>query len=221
MALTGTLSTLSLPNLIQLHCSTQQNAIVRLTHRGRLGMLVFASGELVHASAGGLAGEDAVYELLSWEDGEFHVDDTVTNMPPQNVDTPWSMLLLDMLHRIDEERAERDAGTNQVLQESKQQGQIRGAVVITEGGRIRGSATDGDPERDAALVGLIANRVQALGQALNAGAFERIVCSRQNEKVWVEKLADAYLGCWLNEKVYPDQLKEALAKLKENASKTT
>lgn len=219
MALTGTLSTLSLPNLIQLHCSTPQNAVVRLMRHGRVGTLAFSNAELVHASVGTLTGEDAVYELLSWEDGEFHVDDSVTDVPAQNVNTPWSMLLLDMLHRIDEERAERDSGANHVLAESKEKGQIRGAVLIADTGRIRASATQGDAERDAALVVLISNRMQALGEAIHAGAFERIILSRPNEKVWIERIDDAFLGCWLGSG-YPDQLKAALAELKSRSAKT-
>ena len=38
------------------------------------GTLIFAGGELVFADAGGLTGEEALHELLTWEGGNFRVD---------------------------------------------------------------------------------------------------------------------------------------------------
>jgi hypothetical protein len=181
-------------------------------------MMAFASGELVHASLGSLAGEDAVYELLTWEDGEFHVDDSVTNVPAQNINTPWSMLLLDMLHRIDEVRAERDSAAQQVLEESKARGQVRSAIIVTDAGKLRASASDEDPEREVALIALVSTRMQALGEALRLGGFERLVSTRQADKVVVEKVGDTYLGCWLGERGTSDPVKAALENLKNSPS---
>jgi hypothetical protein len=72
-SLIGTLNDLSLFNLVQLHCCERQRAQVSLTHGEHAGKLIFTDGELVFAG-GGLTGEDAVHELLTWEDGDFRVD---------------------------------------------------------------------------------------------------------------------------------------------------
>ena len=74
MSLIGTLKDLSLFNLVQLHCCERQQAQVSLVRADCEGRLIFAGGELVFASVGSLAGEEAVHELLTWEDGDFRVD---------------------------------------------------------------------------------------------------------------------------------------------------
>lgn len=214
MALDGTLDTLSLPNLIQLHCTQQQNALVRLVRPGCEGVLAFSNGELIHASVGNLTGEDAVYELLAWEDGEFHVSDVSVAFPPANVQTPWSMLVLDALRQIDEQRAAREAAGEAFLKEGKARQEFRRAVIVNASGQVRAEATDGAPEQAAALVALLASRVEALGKTLNLGAFDQLTCARTGEKVYIAKLEDAYIGCWLGERSPLEPLKATVQKLK-------
>lgn len=69
-------------------------------------MLYFDNGELRHAeqsTAGSatLDGEDAVYELLTWSNGRFHVQKEI-KPPTITVQQSWSFLLMEGLHRRDE-----------------------------------------------------------------------------------------------------------------------
>jgi hypothetical protein len=215
MGLSGTLETLSLPNLIQLHCQQLQPAQVRINRRAQQGTLAFSNGELIYASTGALNGEDAVSEMLSWESGDFQVDDKVTSLPPRNVNVPWSMLMLDSLHRIDEQRAERSAAGEVMLKESKQRKEFRDGVLVTKTGEWRAEATDRVPEEDGALVALIANRAQAVGDMLGLGTFDQMLSTRAGEKLFIERVGEDYLGCWLDEKTSLDPVKNLAKNLKQ------
>lgn len=215
MGLSGTLETVNLPNLIQLHCQQLTPAQMRLTRRGQSGTIAFNNGELIYASVGALNGEDAVNEMLSWETGEFQVDDRVTSLPPRNVNVPWSMLMLDALHRIDEQRAERSAAGEAMLKESKQRKEFRDGVLVTKTGEWRAEATDRVPEEDGALVALIANRAQAIADLLHLGTFDQLISTRSGEKFFVERIAEDYLGCWLDEKSSLDPVKNLAKNLKQ------
>lgn len=218
MALDGTLKTLSLPNLIQLHCTQQQRARIRLVQNQREGLLTIANGELIYASVGARTGDEAVYELLAWEDGEFHVSDEVEGLPPRNVQTPWGMLLLDALHRIDEERAERNGAMQALLQESKARQQVRAAIVVGPTGKVRADATDGHAEEDAALTAFIVGRAQSLSRVLNLGTFEQLASTRPSGKVCLERIDDAYLGAWLSERTPLEPFRALLHKLKQDTA---
>lgn len=218
MGLAGSLDTLSLPNLIQLHCQQLAPAQIRLTHRSQQGTLAFNNGELIYANTGTLNGEDAVHEMLSWESGEFQVDDKVTNLPPRNVDVPWSMLMLDALHRIDEQRAERSAAGEAMLKASKQRKEFRNSVLATKTGEWRAEATDRVPEEDSALVALIANRAQAIGDLLHLGAFDQLNATRAGEKIFIERVGEDFLGCWIDEKASLDPVKNLAKNLKQGKS---
>ncbi len=215
MALVGTLQTLSLPNLIQLQCGQQQPSTVRLVRGRSEGTLAFANGELIFASIGELSGEDAVYELLSWEDGEFHVLEG-GDVPARNVETPWGKLVLDSLRRIDEARAEQLTTPEGILTEAQRRDIFKRAVVVSESGDILAAASEGSPDADAALVSFLASRVKTLAAAMSLGPFQRLVSARPSVKLCVDQLPDGYLGCWLDERgsLEPiDQTRQALADL--------
>lgn len=213
MALDGTLATLSLPNLIQLHCTQSKPAYVRLVRHGHEGILAFDHGELTYASIGALTGEEAVLELLSWEDGEFHATDAVEALPTPNVTTPWSMLLLDGLQKIDEARAQRSAALEAILK-ANQLKAFRSALVVTETGVVRADCSEGDAERDAALIALIAQRAQAFGEALQLGTLEQCIASRSTGKVWIERIGADFLGVFLGERAAVEPLAGMAQQLK-------
>lgn len=212
MPLTGTLRDLSLPNLVQVQCSEQNQTRVALTRGAHKGTLVFAECELIYASADSLAGENAVYELLTWEDGDFHVDDQVGQIE-RNVMVPWSALLIEGLRRADEARAERDGLLETRLRDLKGKQGVRGAFVVRPNGTVRadakGESLPGDP---AALIQVYANAEQ-IKELLNLGAPRQIVLSNPTEKIWVQKLQDDYCACWLDGRASIEALKTALQTL--------
>ena len=103
-AVRGNLNTMSLPNIVQINCAEHNQARLRLRQGGQEASLFFADGNVVHAALGPRVGEEVVYELLTWENGEFELE---MNIPPpeQTITTSWSGLLLEGMRRIDEKSA--------------------------------------------------------------------------------------------------------------------
>ncbi len=100
----GDLQDMSLANLVQMLCLDQRKAVLNLKRsRARNGVLIFDSGQVIHAEAGLLVGEEAVYDLLSWGDGTFEMNELLTT-PHQTVTVSWSHLLMESMRQIDEQR---------------------------------------------------------------------------------------------------------------------
>ena len=196
MPLIGTLRDLSLVSLVQLQCSERQHAQVSLVGILGEGRLVFAGGELIFASVGALSGEEAVQELLTWDDGEFHVDHEAVTAE-RNVTTPWPALLLQGTQRVDEARAERDGQTESLLRSTQGTHGLRAAILVNSGGRIRAAAAEGQFAAEAPRVAFLAGRLEAIGAMLNCGAFREALFSTRAEKVWIAKKDGSYLACWL------------------------
>jgi hypothetical protein len=113
MAVEGNLEDISLTSLVQVICLEQRKGALVLKRRGEEGTLFFENGEVVHATVGSLAGEEAVYQLLRWTDGTFRVSNHVT-IPRRTVTVPWGHLLLEGMRRIDEQK-DREAAQAQAL----------------------------------------------------------------------------------------------------------
>lgn len=103
-AVRGSLSMLSLPSIVQINCEERNEARLRLKHRGQEGNIYFAEGNVVHAELGSQTGEEAVYGLLSWENGTFELEMGVST-PERTIEVGWSGLLLEGMRRIDERAA--------------------------------------------------------------------------------------------------------------------
>lgn len=182
MPLEGTLKDMSLPNLVQWQCAEQKRAQITLTRKSIQGTLVFESGELVHAMAGPLNGENAVYELLAWDEGNFQVNDTITELPARNVSTSWQSLVLEGLRRSDEIKSERGHVVSQTSD------LVKTIPAITEWHlcAIDGQEINTSGESHSSPVGeWAANVLQEaarLGQALGMGDLQEIVLSNPKQK---------------------------------------
>jgi len=206
MPLVGTLRDLSLPNLVQLQCSEQNEAQVYLTHQGHEGKLVFSNGELVYASVDDKLGEAAVYELLTWEDAQFQVKTDPTSVE-RNVETSWGSLLLEGLRLADEQRAERDSVLEASLRSLKGKQGLRAALVASGSGQLRADAKEQRSQEDAALVAFMAGRAEAISSILNMGALTEVLAINPNEKVMIRKLDFNFLGCWLDNRAPLDAVR--------------
>ncbi len=95
------MANLSLVDVIQLQSHRQFSGLMRLHHGGLEGDLYLESGELVHAEVGGIWGEEAAYHIISWENGEFHVQEGVA-APRRTITKKMTRLLLEFHQRLDE-----------------------------------------------------------------------------------------------------------------------
>ncbi len=102
MAFQGSLKELPLPDIIQLVSVSGKTGVFALRRAGEgSGEIYLRGGQIVHATLGELRGEEAVYELAIWPEGEF------VFTPGQETDTTTiqksnTNLLMEAARRIDE-----------------------------------------------------------------------------------------------------------------------
>jgi hypothetical protein len=71
MALQGSLTELSLPDVIQLVSVSGKTGAFNLDRDGETGKIFLKEGQIVDAAVGTLRGEHAVYEMAIWAQGDF------------------------------------------------------------------------------------------------------------------------------------------------------
>lgn len=106
MALQGNLSDIHASDLIQLNCQSGARARLDARRGDEHIALYFDKGEIVHAQMGDVQGDEAVYELLTWESGTFAVEQGV-DPPTQSITLPWSALIMEGMRRLDESQQEQ------------------------------------------------------------------------------------------------------------------
>jgi hypothetical protein len=103
MAFQGSLAELHLPDIIQLVSVSGKTGVFHLsdgTHRGSIHLL---EGRIVHAELEDLEGEEAVYALAIWRQGEFRFE-AGTATPRQTIQKSNTNLLMEAARRLDEWR---------------------------------------------------------------------------------------------------------------------
>ena len=99
----GRLKDMSLPSLIQFIDMERASGILSLTQGGEGGHIYFDEGRIVNAVMGGAQGEDAVYRLLAWDDGDFDLERLPGGTPLEaRIGASNQALLLEGLRRLDE-----------------------------------------------------------------------------------------------------------------------
>jgi hypothetical protein len=103
MAFQGSLAELHLPDIIQLVSVSGKTGVFRLTEGPNRGEIFLQEGRIVHAELGSLGGEEAVYALATWKNGEFRFDSGVA-APRQTIEKSNTSLLMEAARRLDEWR---------------------------------------------------------------------------------------------------------------------
>lgn len=95
----GTVTNTSLHDIIQLICIGRNSCRMMVKSRDRKGLIYFRDGEIVHAEAEGGTGEEAFYDIVSWELGIFECD----SQPPEEetIRESWDFLLMESMRRLD------------------------------------------------------------------------------------------------------------------------
>lgn len=101
MAFQGALKELPLPDIIQLVSVSGKTGMFVLESGSSSGRIYLRDGQIVHARTGDLTGEEAVYELAIWQDGEF-VFTAGEEAPEQTIQKSNTNLLMEAARRIDE-----------------------------------------------------------------------------------------------------------------------
>lgn len=102
MAFQGSLKELPLPDIIQLVSVSGKTGVFELRRDGdATGEIYLRGGHIVHAHVGDLQGEEAVYELAIWPEGEF-VFTPGTETQLTTIQKSNTNLLMEAARRIDE-----------------------------------------------------------------------------------------------------------------------
>lgn len=94
----GTIEYIRLVDLVQVSCLAQMSAVVQVQSGLDLGRIYVRSGQVVHAETADVQGEEAFYEMLAWDKGNF---DTlaVPEDIPISINRTWEHLLIESIRR--------------------------------------------------------------------------------------------------------------------------
>ncbi|HEV7921878.1 MAG TPA: DUF4388 domain-containing protein [Thermoanaerobaculia bacterium] len=103
MAFQGSLKELPLPDIIQLVSVSGKTGKFTLSREHDRGFIFLKNGQMVHATVGDLVGEEAIYFLAIWNQGEFQFS---PNEEPdrQTITKSNTNLLMEAARRLDEWR---------------------------------------------------------------------------------------------------------------------
>jgi hypothetical protein len=96
----------SFVDLVQTLSHSRKTARISLRRTDGEEATVFTDrGRIVHAIAGDLLGEEAVYRVISWEDEGGFVVHPVSEAPPPTIHVATDAVLMEGWRRLDESRA--------------------------------------------------------------------------------------------------------------------
>ena len=99
----------TLLDLIQIECSSQASCVLKISNGPVEAKIWIQNGELIDATLGDLAGEDAFKRVLGWKSGNF---ETLPAEPdrPRTIHASYQGLLLDSAQTLDEVAAGERSG---------------------------------------------------------------------------------------------------------------
>jgi hypothetical protein len=103
MAFQGSLAELHLPDIIQLISVSGKSGVFALTDGPREGRIYLNEGQIVHAESEEITGEDAVYTLATWRQGEFKFEPGAPT-ETRTISKSNTNLLMEAARRLDEWR---------------------------------------------------------------------------------------------------------------------
>ncbi len=192
MALVGNLKDIKLANLVQLNCMEHNTAKLTIEHNGKYGFIYFEKGQVVHAEYDPFIGEDAFYRLLQLFAGNFKVESGI-RAPAKTISTNWNNLLLEGLHRLDDEGQGSGSGYTRLFERLYTIKGVKRIFIIDNEGRILAKSTAEINDMHIALA-LASHESQKIGETIRLKAPQfvsmnmgnaHLILVRQNENTLV------------------------------------
>jgi hypothetical protein len=132
MSLQGSLKHLHLADVIQLISVSGKTGMFHLKKEEHKGQIYLKDGNIVHAEMDDIQGEEAVYELAIWSDGEFNFEPDV-EPNTKTISKSNTNLLMEAARRLDEWRVlSRKIPSVELIPEFVvDQNQERGQIQLT------------------------------------------------------------------------------------------
>jgi CheY-like chemotaxis protein len=224
----GNLRTMTLASIFQINCTELNQARLRIRYGGQEGSVYFADGNIVHAELGSQVAEEAIYEMLSWEDGDFELEMDIP-APQRTITAGWSGLLLEGMRLLDEQTAdlEEPQGTETTSEAVDEKGatgdmkdlarafkQIENVVgiVITDrdGIVLIDDLESGNPQKEGAIAVFVGNAASVVGEALALGSFNWGTVDAGKETMLVIEQPDYHVGLLLGERASPTMVADSV-----------
>jgi len=219
MPLQGTLQEMSLANLIQVNCQEMRSARLVLTRANQSGEIYFSDGQVVHATLGNLQGEQAVYVLLTWDEGTFILERDVA-APVKTIALPWQTLLLEgMKHAVERPREEKvttqgGAMADDVITQLRAISGVEKVVLAASDGVLMDAdVRDSDAENQAAVTVFVGTAAQQLSNTLQLGTFVHGVVAQKSRRLLILPQAERYVGLILAENASPTIVANAASEI--------
>lgn len=190
MGMSGNLTGLAAADLIQLNCVDQKVARLQIQYADQQAELYFSGGQIVHAVSGDQKGDEVVYQVLGWNEGEFTLENDISSTET-TINRSWPSLLLEGARRLDEKGLNQDTvNLEKDLQPKEKKMALKFEDILTElSGEVtgyRGSflvGTDGinlasnfvgelDPDLASAQMAMLLKLVNGSTEKLGAGNLE-------------------------------------------------
>lgn len=110
----GTLRQVGLTDVIQIECLRRSSSILEVLSPEIRGEIYIETGTIVHAAAGALTGEKALYRLLAISNGQFRVQ-PFRNPSQHTVSGAWEHLLMEAARLRDEEKSQRSGDDTVIM----------------------------------------------------------------------------------------------------------
>jgi CheY-like chemotaxis protein len=99
----GRLEEMSMTDLLQSLEMGQKSCRLRVRHNGEQGELFFAGGQCRDAQVGNIEGDEAVYKVILWSEGDFEIDFNAANASNRTTTTRGTTgLLMEAMRLMDE-----------------------------------------------------------------------------------------------------------------------
>lgn len=138
----GTISDFQLSDLIQMNCLGRMTTALNIKGDEYEGSIFIEEGNIVHAICGNKEGEDALFEMLAWEGGNFATE-RGKRAPKETIIKGWQSLLLEGMRQVDEAKPGRPDMGGKLASMKKQMTEIMEKLVSVKGVIL---ATVFDPE---------------------------------------------------------------------------
>jgi len=213
----GTLHSISSGMFLQLVEMEEKTCTIRLISKssGRQGILFFSQGELLDARVNGIRGEEAAYEIFSWEEVSLSIQNSC-QQKEKNIHRDLQAILLEAVRLKDERRSEMKARGGSGTKGEKAAGHEK--ALSPEGvkrilaARFSEAAGVEDIYQDEAWKGLVLE-VKSLAGSLKAGDFKAGYVDRGEARDFILLPGEKVTVVSVNPKCPRDRLVETLSEL--------
>jgi CheY-like chemotaxis protein/predicted regulator of Ras-like GTPase activity (Roadblock/LC7/MglB family) len=201
----GTISDFQLSDLIQMNCLGRMTTALYITGDDYKGSIYIEEGNIVHASCGDKDGQEALFEMLAWEGGNFSTERGKIS-PKETIIKGWQSLLLEGMRRVDESKpgrtdmsreiAKAQQDTTTILQKLiSLKGVILATVFDPEGFPVASKIHDLQKDRYGIqeitpMISSLIKQVDSMGEDLKVNFPKNITVTFEKAFLKIDKIAN-------------------------------